>query len=361
MDGHLTSATLAMGLLAIAALPFARRAVGSSVPIKSRIVATASGVAYGIVSRFIAGIDETGFRNSIPEWLATSFGVMSVSFLVLIPIVIGVLDQLPEPPPQPSAWRRVVDAFFSPMTAVSLMLALMAIFTWEGTICIVMALPIFFVLAGLGGCIGMLVRTRTGKSRNATVSALVLLPYLTSPVEHRLEVSTETRAVENVVLIGAAPEIVWREIKSVRAIDPKELPFQFVHFIGLPRPIEATLSYDGPGGVRVATFERGLAFRETVTEWAPNRMLSFSIHAEPAPPTALDEHVAVGGPYFDVLDGTYVVEALFDGTTRLRLTSHQRLSTRFNAYARLWTDLVMSDLQSAIMEVIRKRCEGLAP
>jgi succinate-acetate transporter protein len=358
VDGHLTSATLAMGLFAIAALPLARRAAGPRIPLKSRIVATASGVAYGIAARVIAGIDESNARDSIPGWLATSFGVMSVSFLVLIPVVIGVLDQLPEPPPQPSTWRRIAYAFFSPMTAVSLLLALMAIFTWEGTICIVMALPIFFVLAGLGGCIGMLVRTRTARSRNATVSALVLLPYLTSPVEHRLDVSIETRTVENVVRVRSAPEVVWREIKSVRAIDPEELPFRFAHFIGLPRPVEATLSHDGLGGVRVATFERGLSFRETVTEWAPNRMLSFSIHAEPAPPGALDEHVAVGGPYFDVLDGTYVLEPLPDGTTRLRLTSHQRLSTRFNVYARLWTDLVMSDLQSAIMEVIRKRCEG---
>jgi hypothetical protein len=82
-----------------------------------------------------------------------------------------------------------------------------------------------------------------------------------------------------------------------------------------------------------------------------------TIAAQPAPSTALDEHVAVGGAYFDVLDGTYEVEPLADGSTLLKLKSHQRLSTHFNFYARLLTDFIMSDLQSAIMDVIRKRCE----
>lgn len=189
------------------------------------------------------------------------------------------------------------------------------------------------------------------------ISFVVLLPYLASPVEQRLRTPVEIRRVENAVRIRASPETVWREIKSVPAISADELPFRFAHFIGLPRPIEATLSDDRAGGVRIATFERGLRFRETVTTWEPERRLSFSIHAEPAPATALDEHVTVGGPYFDVLDGTYELRAAGDGTTILELTSHQRLSTRFNFYAGWWTDFVMSDLQSAIMEVIERRCE----
>jgi hypothetical protein len=61
--------------------------------------------------------------------------------------------------------------------------------------------------------------------------------------------------------------------------------------------------------------------------------------------------------FFDVLDGTYELEPLADGSTRLKLKSHQRISTHFNFYARLWTDFIMSDLQSAIMDVIRRRCE----
>ena len=45
--------------------------------------------------------------------------------------------------------------------------------------------------------------------------------------------------------------------------------------IGFPRPIEATLSYEGVGGVRHASFERGLMFVETVTDWEPEHRLAF--------------------------------------------------------------------------------------
>ncbi|HWA71103.1 MAG TPA: hypothetical protein VG937_02145 [Polyangiaceae bacterium] len=109
------------------------------------------------------------------------------------------------------------------------------------------------------------------------------------------------------------------------------------HVIGLPRPIEATLSHDGVGGVRIARFERGLEFREVVSESQVERRLSFAISAEPAPTAALDEHVAVGGPYFGVLDGTYELEPLaerFDLTEACEsptpLHSFQLLRTRLD-------------------------------
>jgi hypothetical protein len=285
---------------------------------------------------------------------------MTVSFLFLMPLVIGFLEQsAPDPVPRSSPWVR---AFFSPMVPVLLMLGLMAMLSVEGVLCIAMALPIFLILAGIGGCVGLVARQNTsGKSRAGGISLMLALPYLLAPVEHGFTFPVELRQVENTVHVRAPPSVVWREIKSVRAIAPQELSLHLAHVIGLPRPLEATLSRDGVGGVRIAKFERGLQFRETVTDWQPERRLSFQIAAEPAPATALDEHVAVGGAYFDVLDGTYELEPLSDGSTLLKLTSHQRLSTHFNFYARLWTDFIMSDLQSAIMDVIRKRCERAAP
>jgi hypothetical protein len=325
---------------------------------KSQALAIGGGVVYGVIGRLVFGISYSKGSPNVPEWLTQSLGVMSVSFLFIVPLVIGFLDQVvPEPGGTKLAYARI-RAFFAPMVPVSLMLAIIVLFDVEGTICIAMALPIFLILAGIGGCIGLSARRRTeGKTRAGMISFVVLLPYLTSPAEQRLQAPVEIREVQNTAHIAAAPDVVWREIKSVRAISPHELRFRFAHFIGLPRPIEATLSSDGPGGVRIATFERGLRFSETVTAWEPGRRLSFSIRAEPAPAAALDEHVAVGGPYFDVLDGTYELEAASDGTTLLKLTSHQRLSTRFNFYAKWWTDFIMSDLQSAIMDVIKRRCE----
>jgi hypothetical protein len=51
------------------------------------------------------------------------------------------------------------------------------------------------------------------------------------------------------------------------------------------------------------------------------------------------------------------VEPLSHGQTRLRLTSHHRLSTRFNAYAAWWSEKIMNQIQGSILEVIKQRCE----
>ena len=74
--------------------------------------------------------------------------------------------------------------------------------------------------------------------------------------------------------------------------------------------VAVPFSYEGVGGIRNATFERGLRFVETVTRWEPDHRLSFMIKADTAkiPPTTLDRRVTIGGPCFDVLDGEYQIE-----------------------------------------------------
>jgi hypothetical protein len=165
--------------------------------------------------------------------------------------------------------------------------------------------------------------------------------------------------VANVIDIQASPETVWHNIERVPAISKDELPTTWARRIGFPDPIEATLSHEGIGGVRDATFAGGLSFIETIDVWQPRERLAFTIAAntDKIPATTLDEHVRVGGPYFDVLRGEYRLEPLPNGVIRLHLSSDHRLSTDFNWYAHLWTDAVMSDLQQRILQVIKARCE----
>ncbi len=116
----------------------------------------------------------------------------------------------------------------------------------------------------------------------------------------------------------------------------------------------------GVGGVRHAVFDRGLVFAETVTDWQPGKTIAFTIHAEQAPAKALDEHVVVGGRYFDVLDGRYTLDNLGDGRTRVTLTSTHRLTTTLNGYASAWSRAIMWDLQRVIMRVVSDGAEAEA-
>jgi hypothetical protein len=188
------------------------------------------------------------------------------------------------------------------------------------------------------------------------------LPLLMSGVEQRFLQQRDLRNVENVVDIQAEPSVVWKNIERVPRIDPAELQRSWSHAIGFPNPVEATLSQEGIGGVRHASFEGGVLFIETIDTWEPEHRLGFSIRAqtEQIPPTTLDEHVTVGGKFFDVLHGEYTLESLASGGTRLHLVSRHRVSTDFNWYAHLWTDAVMNDLQRRILLVVKNRSEAAA-
>ena len=194
------------------------------------------------------------------------------------------------------------------------------------------------------------------------MGCVLVLPLLVAPVESRILSRYEIRQVDTSIDMHAPPAVVWRNIKSVRAIQPDELTPSWTRRIGFPAPVEATLSHEAVGGVRHATFAGGVLFIETVDVWQPDRHLAFSIHAVATqiPAATLDEHVRVGGEFFDVLRGEYLIENLQNGDTRLHLSSQQRISTDFNWYARLWTDAIMKDTQRTILRVIKNRCEAEA-
>lgn len=129
--------------------------------------------------------------------------------------------------------------------------------------------------------------------------------------------------------------------------------------LGFPRPIKAELNFEGVGAYREAIFTNGLVFHETVTEYIDKKKMTFSIKAYPheIPSTTMDEHVVIGGEYFDVLNGTYELEKLNSTTHRLHLYSHFKLNTTFNFYASWWARWIMKDIQNNILQVEKLRAE----
>jgi hypothetical protein len=286
-------------------------------------------------------------------------GLLMLSFLVAVPLGLGVLAAHFTPKSRGSSWRYA----FAPWVAVTLFILTAFVAHLEGAICLIIIFPLFFFVSWAGARLYAFFEPKDDPDDRMLVSAVLLLPLLTALVESQVATPDSRRRVENVVDIAAPPAAVWQHIIRVPPIRPADLGPSLVDRIGFPRPVEATLTHEGLGGVRHATFERGVEFTETVDEWVPQRKLSFSIEPNTAtiPPTTFDEHVTVGGRFFDVLRGTYELQPLPGGRTRLILYSQQRLSTRLNLYAGLWTDYVMSEIQRRILQVVKRRCETAAP
>jgi len=306
------------------------------------------GFLYGCALRF-------GYRL-FPN--SSMFQLVTVGFILFTPLAMGFITifVIERHRPQP-IWTW----FLLPWIPVLAGEAAAAAFLWEGLICIAMFTPIALVASTVGGvAAGLIARmVRSRASRNVSLACIICLPALISPIEHPFLSQREVRSVESTIDIKASPAAIWSNIERVPPIRSSELRSSWSHAIGFPNPVEATLSKEATGGIRNATFEGGVLFVETVDTWEPYHHLSFSIHAQTdrIPKTTLDEHVKVGGEFFDVLHGDYELESLPDGEIRLHLRSLHRVSTDLNWYAHLWTDAIMRDLQVRILQVIRDRAE----
>jgi polyketide cyclase/dehydrase/lipid transport protein len=298
------------------------------------------GVAYGLIARAAHAVN----------FFTAFFPVMTLSFLFVVPIVLGAITVNAVTRPS------IVYRIFAPWVPTVIVVLVSGLIGWEGAICIIMALPMLLVFASFGGLVG---GSKQVQGRGAR-AAILVMPFLLSPIESQF--TPPTRLVETVteIDIEAPVETVWPLVTSVDSIEPAEQRPALFTRMGFPRPVSATIAGSGIGAVRSARFERGLVFTETVTEWVPQRRLSFTIdpNTESIPPTTLDPHVTIGGPFFDVLTGTYELHPTHEGrSTRLTLRSRHRVSTRFNLYANWWADQIMASIQQNILRVHKERSE----
>jgi hypothetical protein len=310
------------------------------------------GASYGLAARWLVQ-DHAPHSNAV----AYTFTGVSIAFLFLVPYALGVLTAALAPSNLRLPW---VYWPLMPLVSVVLMLAAASALALEGAICILMASPILCVMGVLGGVtVGIVTSVRRRGAPRALVASCLVLPFAFGPIEARVAPADDLRTVTTIVDIDASPESVWRNVVRVPTIRDEEQTTSVFQRVGIPRPLEATLSGEGVGALREARFAHGIVFHERVTEWQPGRLLGFTITAEAGSISddVLDAHVRVGGPHFDVVYGRFTLEPQGRGT-RLHLASRHHLRTHLNLYAHLWTDAVMRDIQSNICKVIRRRSES---
>lgn len=293
-------------------------------------------------------------------FMGNSGGVVSLSFIFSVPFACGALSVAIARWCGSDNW--VLYSILTPTLIMIVGLTICVITGIEAIICVIMAAPILLIATILGGLLAhaLLPKNQPQNHLYATLAVfLPFLPFLTAYAESTLHWPTETKAITNTLIIQATPEQIWPLIASVEAIAPEQIPNKWIYLIGFPKPIAATLDKHAVGGIRTATFQRDVSFFEEITHWEKPQKLSFSIHADPdfIPRTAFDQHIIVGGRFYDVLDGTYQILPLTETHSRLILTSNHRLSTRFNSYAAWWSVQVMDQIQGSILDVIKTRAE----
>lgn len=296
------------------------------------------GILYGLVTRLFFGERAT---------------LASITYLFLIPVVLGVIPLIFANDEQIRSYRNII---FVPWLTIAAFFLTAMLAGLEEFICLLVLAGPFFILATLGAFIVRLIMIKRKRDR---FLAVMLLPFLLSPVEELIKSPSETFRVESEIAIDARPETVWNNIVEVPDIGEDEYTEGFFNRIGIPRPVSAAVDRKESGGTRIGSFEGGLKFVETLKDFEPNRRVSFSINVDPGSvgPRIFDQHV-LNGSYFTFVDATYEISEEENGRTNLKLSSRYRLTSKVNLYGKFWGDLILRDFQDRLLLVIEKRCEA---
>ncbi|HUQ11243.1 MAG TPA: SRPBCC family protein [Steroidobacteraceae bacterium] len=281
------------------------------------------------------------------------FAAMLGAFIVGAPVVVGIVTVYVAEMTARRSWRYY---FGAPVVAMSVcVLATLAI-QIEGLICAIVIVPMFAIVAGLAGvAMGWICRV-TNWPRSTIVSCFALLPLLAGAFEHRLPQSDLVRWQDREIFVDAPPEKVWRELVDTPHIRRAEVDTAWMYRIGVPVPEAGSGDFRDGEHLRHITMGKGIRFDQVATEWRPGERVSwrYRFAADSFPAGALDDHVRIGGHYFDLGETTYSLAA--DGAgTRLSVRMRYRVSTSFNWYAGPVADFLVGDFADRILVFYARR------
>ncbi|NKJ42337.1 hypothetical protein [Novosphingobium sp. SG720] len=236
-----------------------------------------------------------------------------------------------------------------------------AIFLREGVICLVMLAPIWLAFGWLG--VYILRRVRKGRAHPARFQAsLLFLPLMCGSVESRIPITEQPVTLTRSIVIEAAPAQVWPFAVANAHIGRDEGQWNFTQsMLRLPRPRATTMSGYGVGAIRTAYWGDHINFEERIIQWQPGRRLGWSFaFINSSLQDYTDRHIAPDGQFLKIDTGDYTLTPLAANRTLLTLRTHYIAKTHVNLYAQLWGEILLGDIQSNILAIIKQRAEGTA-
>lgn len=283
------------------------------------------------------------------------FAPMMGAFIYLSPILVGAVTVCVA---ERRERRGVGYYFWAPFLAnVLYVLGALAI-NIEGWICAILIVPLFATLGGIGGLVMGLICRVTDWPKQATYS-IVALPLLLGAFEQRLPLPERIADVQRSVTIQAPAAEVWERIHRADGIRPDEVQNAWMYRIGVPLPHAGVTENTPQGRVRRITMGKGIHFDQWVTDWRPERYVRFEYRFadDSFPPRALDDHVRIGGQYFDLIDTSYALKPRGEAT-ELSVRMRYRVSTQFNWYAEPIARWLIGDFEENILAFYRRRAES---
>jgi len=264
-----------------------------------------------------------------------SGGVLVFSEFVILPILMGIM----------SSWFwKALKLKSGSLVGYSILNGVIAIllsfiFLGEGSICLIIVSPLIFAFVITGALLGRAMFNRNHKTLNVSFVTLLLAIFIVDSIsEHHYE-----NMVSDELIINATPDKIW---KNVVAFEKIKSPDQYWLFkVGMPSPMQTTVTANEIGAGRKCIFSNGYTFDEKIVVFDVNKNLTFDIVNQPQDPEIMG--------HIDIDRGQFILKDNGNGTTTLIGNSWYKLHVFPVWYYDLWAESVTRNVHLRVMDHIK--------
>lgn len=168
------------------------------------------------------------------------------------------------------------------------------------------------------------------------------------------EINHIKKTISTTVQVKSNAESVWKNITNVQ-IEQFDDPWYF-KLLNIPKPLKAEVTKNGVGGKRIAFFNNGKKFIQTISTWEELKEYSFTFNPE--------KHFVVGF-FFDLSDGVFRIltgSYFITGNLNclnLELKTTYSISRKANWLLSIPIRIVLYIFQEYLLKSIKKNSELL--
>jgi uncharacterized membrane protein YhaH (DUF805 family) len=300
-----------------------------------------------------------GLLGVVVTWGALRFvGAYGLTLFIALPFVMGYLGVWIYSRTQKTQIVDVVELVSYSVTVAGLGIVGIAV---EGVVCLLMAAPLAWMIALLGGMTAQFIHGRASSpqaSPSMFAVLLVSLPVLLG-VEHLAPPPVPRFQVNTTIEIAAPPEVVWKRLIEFPPLPTaSEWPFR----LGIAYPIEARITGEGLTADRECRFSTG-SFKEPILAWEPGKHFAFAVSDEPPLMKETSPYENIHVRHLEDHDfqperADFVLVRLPNGGTRLEGTTTYQNKMWPGQYWRLWTDTIIHAIHNRVFRHVKALAEA---
>ena len=296
-------------------------------------------VVKGIVYANIFAIISFAVAYAASNWNEAVNSIFIFSEFVLVPVGMGIIAM--------KFWiktgKRMKEFLSYSIINTIIAIILSAVFMREGIICLVIVSPLIVGFMWTGVVIGKYIFL----DNNNTLKASTFLIFIILFTYDSLSEHYYVNSVTDQIIINAPADVVWKYITAHPVNSTK--PGYWLFNIGLPYPVQSTVTADTVGAQRKCIFSNNATFDEVVVESNKGHIFTFDIVKQPVDPEIIG--------HINIQRGQFILKENGNGTTTLTGTSWYKLNVYPVWYYDLWAIGITRNVHLRVMQHIKNLAE----